>query len=205
MITQFKNSHSSAFWGENQSPHIALFTLHAHQTDECSDVPEVVVTISQQGATLCLSHFVKMTDWLTFDDLALLHRQDHLWEKTCLECFFEHNHAHAYTELNFAPSGAFNVYHFDDYRTPNTLPPTRDESVSVYAVKGGDLAGWHVRHVGVDFGDKLGEFAKQSKPFALTKLNPTAILYKDGTPLFYAVEHATPPDFHDKQFWQTLS
>lgn len=36
------------------------------------------------------------------------------------------------------------------------------------------------------------------------KINPTAILYRDGAPIFYAAQHADPPDFHDKTFWQDI-
>lgn len=190
MTNQFKNNHLSAFWGENQSPHVALFSLTPTSDHEVS----VDVVASVQGDCLGLSYFLKGD--VDFDvSPTTLHRADFLWEKTCLECFFDLGQEE-YFELNFSGQGEYNLYHFDSYRTPSTLPPRWAEGF-VFTLGGTPIAGYQVCHVGVKL-DNVHHLTVHA-------INPTAILYKDGTPLFYAVEHANPPDFHDKRFWQTLS
>jgi hypothetical protein len=42
-------------------------------------------------------------------------RTDELWKSTCFEAFIETGDA-SYVELNFAPSGQWAAYSFDDYR-----------------------------------------------------------------------------------------
>lgn len=55
-----------------------------------------------------------------------LHRADRLWERSCFEVFL--SAGKAYQEWNFAPSGAWAHYAFDDYRKaknlPKLVPPT---------------------------------------------------------------------------------
>ncbi len=43
-------------------------------------------------------------------------RKDGLWENTCFEFFVAPRDAAPYWEFNLAPSGDWNVYHFNDYR-----------------------------------------------------------------------------------------
>lgn len=65
----------------------------------------------------------------TFSPLALqrVMRQDYLWQADCFECFIaKDSQANSpYLEVNLATNGEFNLYYFDSYRTPNTLPPRR--------------------------------------------------------------------------------
>jgi hypothetical protein len=55
-------------------------------------------------------------------------QSDGLWRQTCFEAFVKPAGAAGYLELNFAPSGAWAIYAFDDYRrgmqprTPRTPP-----------------------------------------------------------------------------------
>mmetsp|Transcript_11557 Transcript_11557/g.17768 ORF Transcript_11557/g.17768 Transcript_11557/m.17768 type:complete len:423 (-) Transcript_11557:394-1662(-) len=44
-------------------------------------------------------------------------RKDNLWETTCLEYFVSSPDSQAYWEINLSPSGDWNVYRFDSYRT----------------------------------------------------------------------------------------
>lgn len=44
-------------------------------------------------------------------------RCDNLWQTTCLEMFWAEEGAKNYWELNLAPTGAWNVYAFTEYRT----------------------------------------------------------------------------------------
>lgn len=44
-------------------------------------------------------------------------RRDELWRSTCCECFFRIAGAVGYYELNVSPSGDWNLYHFQAYRS----------------------------------------------------------------------------------------
>lgn len=44
-------------------------------------------------------------------------RRDNLWQATCFELFWGEEGKTNYWELNLAPTGAWNVYAFTDYRT----------------------------------------------------------------------------------------
>lgn len=44
-------------------------------------------------------------------------RKHNLWETTCFEFFVGAQSDRAYWEFNLSPSGDWNVYHFEDYRT----------------------------------------------------------------------------------------
>jgi hypothetical protein len=44
-------------------------------------------------------------------------RQHNLWATTCLEIFFGSSASTAYWEVNLSPTGHWNFYHFDDYRS----------------------------------------------------------------------------------------
>ncbi|WP_066802182.1 hypothetical protein [Moraxella oblonga] len=186
----FIQAHQDVFWGNSKSNKTYHFALTATPSHAIS----VDVVASIQGDTLQLSYFIENSFSMDTSNKPTLMRCDFLWEKTCLECFFDFGQR-AYIELNFTPTGAFNLYHFDDYRTPNTLPP-RWANGTVFAITGTPLDTHHVYHVGV----KLDNTAHMD----ICTISPTAILYQDNTPYFYAIKHANPPDFHDKSFWQKL-
>ena len=120
-------------------------------------------------------------------------RSDFLWEQTCFECFFDTGDK-AYFELNATPNGHYNLYRFDDYRTPNTQPPTwADGSIEQLD---GTLAEYQSYHFDVKMDAILA--------MDIIYINPTAIFYQDGKPHFFAVKHTSPPDFHNKAYWQEL-
>lgn len=54
---------------------------------------------------------------LLFPDAPEEKRCDNLWQATCLEMFWSEEGKKSYWELNLAPSEAWNVYAFTDYRT----------------------------------------------------------------------------------------
>ena len=58
------------------------------------------------------------------DDINTLGK-DYLWQASCYECFIglASDEYRNYVEINLAPDGYFNFYHFDDYRQPNQMPP----------------------------------------------------------------------------------
>lgn len=48
-------------------------------------------------------------------------REEGLWRGTCFECFIQEGDSAAYREFNFAPSGAWQVYAFGEYRKGGEL------------------------------------------------------------------------------------
>lgn len=137
-------------------------------------------------------------DFASFDK-NLVKPSDFLWEKNCLECFITDNHK-SYFEINTSPTGAYALYQFDDYRLPKQMPPKATNALQFF---------WEnqtINQIIRDFDDNnfLSSFSfliQLPINFQLTKINPTVILYQDNQPIFYAVNHASPPDFHDKSFW----
>lgn len=189
----FVHCHQQAFAVDSHARHFSLNATY-------DNMPSVDVVVSVADG-LQLSYFVAGADWLDLPQLSNeLVRADFLWEKTCLECFFDLKNdtdQNYYFEMNFSPKGYFNLYQFFDYRTPNQLPPLWAKGKVL--LKGGgflkerDVCVYHLV-VLLDDIDKIN----------IDKINPTAILYHDGEPCFYAVHHASPPDFHDGDFWQVF-
>lgn len=172
-------------------------------TKPASDLPSVFVIYSiahsTTGIDVHLSFAIQKTSWLNFAKFSpqnLLFK-DFLWQDNCLECFVEFDQQTSYHEINFAPNGNYAIYQFDDYRTPNHMPPKHGNgilSASDYMTNSRHAHYW-LRHYSVKF------LHQQS----ISKINPTAILYWDHAPIFYAIWHANPPDFHNKKYWRHLT
>jgi len=59
---------------------------------------------------------------ILFPTIPVQGRQHELWKQTCFEAFFRQKGEKSYFEINLSPTGAWNVYHFKTYRSPQ--PPT---------------------------------------------------------------------------------
>ncbi len=118
-------------------------------------------------------------------------RQDYLWENTCFEAFIKAANQAGYVELNLAPSSAWNLYQFDNYRTPQQMPPRR---VMASALESMTLTG-HTLTVTLDL-DQI-HLADQEINIRLTAVITTQ------TALYYLALHhpATQADFHDVRGW----
>jgi hypothetical protein len=119
---------------------------------------------------------------------AARERKDRLWEKTCFELFLAREGQPAYWELNVSPSGDWNIYRFDDYRSA-MAPETRARAPRVFAKKTAqDLV------LAVEL--ELGAFLPGGGPGLTAGL--TAVLESaGGAQSFLALKHAgTKPDFH---------
>lgn len=193
----YLQTHHHVFWQgvKNFIPniHTQILTPVAKQLPDIT--PSIHVAYSIQGDTLQVSFFIQKCDWLDLNStIHELKRADFLWENHCLECFFDVG-GDGYIEMNFSPDGKFNLYQFENYRTPNTLPPTWANGM-VFVAHGKPISDYDSYHLGIKL-DNL-------RALAIHKINPTAILYHNGEPIFYAIQHASPPDFHDKTYWQSL-
>ncbi len=83
-------------------------------------VPDINIAgkVSRQNNNLIINYLLE-------GDLSILaipslvinpERLDELWQETCFEFFLKLIHTSNYWEFNLAPSGNWNLYHFDDYR-----------------------------------------------------------------------------------------
>ncbi|WP_118857286.1 DOMON-like domain-containing protein [Sphingomonas mesophila] len=120
-------------------------------------------------------------------------RRDELWSTTCFEAFLASPGEAAYREWNFAPSGDWAAYDFDDYRAgmrPADIaapPYIRLEDNLTWWTLGGTIA------VPADAQWQLGLSA--------------VIEERDGAKSFWAMAHPEgAPDFHHRScFAATLS
>lgn len=130
-----------------------------------------------------------------------MHRADFLWEKDCFECFIGHADTPAYLEINANSAGQFNSYQFDGYRTPNVMPPVASHEYDVQSFVYQD-------EMNYCFGFEVTKIST-SMDVSRLKINPTVILYPviDGqaVPIYYAYQHAVPPDFHQQAVWQSVA
>lgn len=170
------------------------------------------------------------------DKIAQL-QQDFLWQHSCYELFLAFDNAKdsPYLEINVSPSGAFNLYHFDGYRTPQQMPPRRltitanqrqsllnfyrvshdnspivwQNSLSDYLnltqliEKNYPLQAENHRLVMVLDIKKLTEILQinQAKVMERIWLNPCAVFKGAQGLVYFAHQHASPPDFHNKNYW----
>lgn len=166
--------------------------------------PSVWVCFSQQGMTLNLSYFIEKNCGIVLQDLNSQDflRKDFLWEDNCLELFFELSDEKGYFEVNVSPTGSFNAYEFEDYRSPDVMPPRQALNLDVGCLFAEDKESWYIRQFHIRLNHYYQYFAHH-KPYLchVSKINPTAILYQADKPIFYAVNHASPPDFHNKHHW----
>ncbi|MGP4951196.1 hypothetical protein [uncultured Psychrobacter sp.] len=141
--------------------------------------------------------------------------QDYLWEHTCLECFIQgitHNDDSRYIEINASPDGHYAFYEFHGYRQPDSMPPVplikRDDkgyanivwTDSVWT----DTDDTHPHLYQRSFTIALSQLPKSifdKQTLTIKRINPCVILYFDDTPLYFACQHATAPDFHDQRYW----
>ena len=120
-----------------------------------------------------------------------MRRRDEIWQSTCLEVFVGRVDRDAYFELNLCPSGDWNIYAFDKYRS-GMRPADQIEAplIRIDRELGGDVLAWQGRLRGGGFRDLL------SAPGLV--MNATAVMeYRTGAREFWALAHpGEKPDFH---------
>lgn len=116
---------------------------------------------------------------------ATILRADELWKTTCFELFMSPVGQTEYYEINISPTGAWNAYYFEGYRSPQA--PTATNKVELQELQ------W------------TGESLKASLRFQSEGLanlawdcSLTAVIETTGHQKFYlAASHAgEKPDFH---------
>ncbi|MGE6245218.1 hypothetical protein ACQKCF_04360 [Psychrobacter proteolyticus] len=132
--------------------------------------------------------------------------------------------ATAYIEINASPDGRYAVYQFESYRNPSILPP-----VPLYETDGTTLTsvGWrnckeladtsgesHLSktpmvvqtpaHYERSFSLPITQLQNQQYTIAnmrIEQIHPCVILWFGETDLYFAPGHASPPDFHNRDYW----
>lgn len=91
------------------------YPLHPFSTASHSRLQVLADWPPQAGAALQLTYELHAGD-LRLPPPAPAQRSDLLWQHTCCELFIATVNRPNYREFNFAPSGAWAVYDFADYR-----------------------------------------------------------------------------------------
>lgn len=97
---------------------IQTFTLYPFGTAFDSELLNLSGCISQSDHRLILQYdLFDSQSQILMPAKKLPDRQHNLWETTCFEFFIGAQNDRAYWEFNLSPSGDWNVYRFDDYRS----------------------------------------------------------------------------------------
>jgi len=133
-------------------------------------------------------------------------------------------HSPSYVEVNAGPDGRYALYQFESYRNPAALPP-----VPLYEIDGTTRASinWSnlksLSAVSVEshlsstptvvqsafryersFSLPITQLPNQQYAVAdimIEQIHPCVILWFGETDLYFASSHASPPDFHNRDYW----
>ena len=108
-------------------------------------------------------------------------RKNELWKTTCFEAFLRHPDAIGYEEFNFAPSGDWAAYRFDDYRS------------GMVALDGAAPSMWGANSPNGYMLVVALPLSRSAQRIALSAI----IEEVDGTKSYWALRHPPgAPDFH---------
>lgn len=109
-------------------------------------------------------------------------RHFNLWQQTCFEAFVQLQSGE-YFEINLSPNGAWNVYRFDSYRSPQ--PPQ-------------EYSGAELLESSFTSGKIEARFLIPGSDLKKIKAGLTAVLLLSNTrTTYWATKHSGPkPDFH---------
>lgn len=129
-----------------------------------------------------LADSLQMGRW----DSYRLKRADELWKSTCFEVFFAQHGSPGYWELNLSAQGLWNLYRFEDYRSPQ--PPTAATDFELIFV---ETDPGHLRALLHPVDPLVGKI----------EASLCSVLRKNSDEVFYyALHHAgSKPDFHLRQ------
>jgi hypothetical protein len=166
-----------------------IHQLSPHPSSPPVPVREFGVSVKREEDTLLLHYrLVGDLDSLVLPEPRLPVRADNLWRHSCFEAFVGRVASTGYREYNFAPSGAWAVYHFDAYRAGMRTDPW----IVVPGVMTRRDASTFVMDAMVDI-----RWLTASAGGAV-RLGVTAVIEdKAGALSYWALRHpAEKPDFH---------
>ena len=133
----------------------------------------------------------------------------------------------SYIEINASPNGRYALYQFERYRTPATLPPPRLKKPDGHTLANIDWMphtepsvdptkaqlpdplsasqpSYHYqRQYSVPL-KRTGSRQYTIESLTIEKIHPCVILWFGETALYFASSHATPPDFHNQDYWSVF-
>lgn len=107
---------------------IGPFKLKAFES-EASSSRELLFSYEWNDSALTLRYELIHIEDVLWPAPKTTARQFELWKSTCFELFIAHKNSKEYLEFNFSPSGEWDCYIFNDYRSPQ--PPKRFENCLV--------------------------------------------------------------------------
>jgi predicted GIY-YIG superfamily endonuclease len=162
--------------------------LLCHPDTVSGAVRSVAVSISRWSDGVWHFEFTVMgeVDQLRLSAPSAPLRRDGLWQTTCFEAFFLHQHGPAYLELNFSPSGEWAAYGFTRYRAAGRTDA--------------ELPQRPMTEICVKRADRISIRSAACLPDNLhpTRLALSAVIEEtDGTKSYWALRHPPgAPDFH---------
>ncbi len=93
-------------------------SLHCHPQSDPGDVTAIEVSLNRgpYGTIDIVYRVSGQVDLVEIPVPQAPYRADNLWKNTCFELFIKKSKEIFYLEYNFAPSGQWAAYQFDDYR-----------------------------------------------------------------------------------------
>ncbi|MEA5419008.1 DOMON-like domain-containing protein [Spirulina sp. CCNP1310] len=170
---------------------MANFTLHPF---ESVPFPLRMTGTVERAANLAITYDIAgdLTH-LYFPPPETPRRADRLWETTCLEAFIAIPGSDAYWELNLSPSGAWQLYRFESYRSGMAV----ETGISDLTLQIDHNPTHFNLSVELDL-NALG-LADQLLELGITAVIATAA----GELSYWALHHPGPvADFHDRQGFQ---
>ncbi len=121
----------------------------------------------------------------------------------------------SYIEINASPEGQYALYEFDSYRSPTTLPPRPlmyadgQTRAAINWIDGNNpklLTHEPYHHqrsfrMPLDSLTSLNRKSDYSNDALIKYIHPCVILSFGEITLYFAPKHASPPDFHNSQYW----
>ncbi len=172
--------------------------------------------VSATQASLSLNYDIRLSEQTLSEQLQWpsWHKnnvgfKDYLWEQTCLECFVT-DQKKGYIEINASPNGQYAIYQFEDYRTPDTLPPSplsladhrHQASIKWDYCSITDTCTQNSRQC--SFHLPLAQLPYELLLESSTYIHPCVILCFGETSLYFAPNHASPADFHNRRYWSAF-
>ena len=174
---------------------MASFELSAFQPTR--DLSIVAAIESPASGIIQLGFWLNdpMQQIIWTDKVAGHPRLDFLWEHTCFELFIGIRDQDQYIEVNLSPSGAWQSYHFEEYRYPETMPPPLNSKIELVELK---RTGF-----GLTATIDINLFLHHHK-IAMKDLfvGISAVIQTTAKTHYFAMQHSSPEaDFHNKRDW----
>lgn len=133
-------------------------------------------------------------------------------------------HSPSYVEVNASPDGRYALYQFDSYRNPAALPPVplyeadRTTRASIDWNNNKDITTLSVESLSSSTPTVVQSAFRYERSFSMPitqllnqqyavanmrieQVHPCVILWFGETDLYFASGHASPPDFHNRDYW----